>query len=77
MQSWILAHKFFLILIILLDGLVLNYLGGRHKRNDGQKEPGLAYFWQLFRQGDLEGALACGLTAAALLAGLLLASTFL
>lgn len=77
MQSWILANKIYLILIILLDGVVLTYLASKHERQHGQRQAGIEYFWALCKQGDLDGIAATLLTALALLSGGLLGMVLL
>lgn len=77
MQEWILANKLLLIMIIFLDGVVLNVLGSKHKKHNGNHEPGMQYFWQLMKSGTADGVAATLLTFLAGVAALLLASTLL
>lgn len=77
MLAWILAHKLFFILLILLDGLVLNHLDQKHGQHGNGKVVGLSYFWKIMKTGDLDGVLAIGLTAAALCSALMLGALLL
>ena len=77
MLDWIAAHQMFLVLIILLDGLVLNYLD---QKKPARGAGGVADFdslWQMSKAGEVTGLMAIGLTALALVAGLLLGATLL
>lgn len=77
MLSWIAEYKFFMILIIFIDGVVMMHLGSKHRKHGGGVEPGVGYFWGLMKQGEPDGIAATVLTGLAALCGLLLASTLL
>ena len=78
MLAWILANKLIFILVILLDGVVLNVLGARQQHGGGRDGGAdLADFWAMLRRGEPAGLLAIGLTVLAVASGLLLGAALL
>ena len=72
MLDWILFNKLYFILIILLDGLVLNHLSAKHREHGNGRTVGLDYFWTILKQGQADGWLAIILTGAAALSAVML-----
>jgi ABC-type arginine/histidine transport system permease subunit len=77
MLAWIVSHKLFLILLILLDGLVLNHLDQKHGQHGNGKVVDLSYFWKIMKTGHWDGVLAIVLTFAAFCSALLLGALLL
>jgi hypothetical protein len=77
MFAWILSHKLYFILVILLDGLVLNHLDHKHRRHGNGKTVDLSYFWKMMKAGQADGLLAVGLTVAAACSALMLGALLL
>ena len=75
MIAWILSHKLIFILVILLDGIVLNQLSSKHAQRGRNTD--LGYFWTICKHGQLDGIVAVGLTGLALLSGVLLGCALL
>jgi hypothetical protein len=79
MLAWIHSHQLYFILIILLDGLVLNHLDHKHRRhgNGNGKIVDLSYFWKIMKSGHRDGILAIGLSLLAACSALLLGALLL
>ena len=79
--AWIVANKLIVILVILvilLDGVVLNVPGARRKHGGGRDGGAdLADFRAMLRRGEPAGLLAIGLTVLAVASGLLLGASLL
>lgn len=77
MAEWLWSHRMIFILIIVLDGLLLNYLEKKHQKGDQRLKLGLDYFWSLMKRGEPDGLIVITFTALAVLSAVLSGAAYL